>query len=35
MLRLLAGRVIELGLADACSHETIRRVLKKSASSRD
>lgn len=33
-VRLLAGRVIELGLADSCSHETVRRVLKKSASSR-
>lgn len=33
-MRLLAGRVIELGLADSCSHETVRRVLKKSGSSR-
>jgi transposase len=33
-VRLLAGRVVELGLADSCSHETVRRVLKKSASSR-
>lgn len=33
-VRLLAGRVVELGLADSCSHETIRRVLKKSGSSR-
>jgi len=33
-VRLLAGRVIELGLAESCSHETIRRVLKKSGSSR-
>jgi transposase len=33
-VRLLAGRVVELGLAAACSHETIRRVLKKSGSSR-
>lgn len=33
-MRLLAGRVVELGLADSCSHETIRRVLKKSGSSR-
>ena len=32
-MRLLAGRVVELGLADACSHETVRRVLKKSGSS--
>lgn len=28
-LRLLADRVVELGLAEACSYETIRRVLKK------
>lgn len=28
-LRLLAGRVVELGLAESCSHETVRRVLKK------
>ena len=28
-LRLLARRVVELGLADACSHETVRRVLKR------
>jgi transposase len=33
-VRLLAGRVVELGLAAACSHETVRRVLKKSTSSR-
>jgi transposase len=33
-MRLLAGRVVELGLAGSCSHETVRRVLKKSASSR-
>ena len=33
-VRLLAGRVVELGLAESCSHETIRRVLKKSGSSR-
>jgi transposase len=33
-MRLLAGRVVELGLAERCSHETIRRVLKKSGSSR-
>ena len=33
-VRLLAGRVVELGLAASCSHETIRRVLKKSGSSR-
>ena len=28
-LRLLAGRVVELGLAGQCSYETIRRALKK------
>jgi transposase len=28
-LRLLARRVVELGLADACSHETVRRVLRR------
>ncbi len=33
-MRLLAGWVIELGLAESCSHETVRRVLKKSGSSR-
>ena len=33
-VRLLAGRVVELGLAASCSHETVRRVLKKSGSSR-
>ena len=33
-VRLLAGRVVELGLAPRCSHETTRRVLKKSGSSR-
>jgi transposase len=33
-MRLLAGRVVELGLADSCSHETVRRVLKKSGSNR-
>jgi transposase len=33
-MRLLAGRVVELGLAPSCSHETVRRVLKKSGSSR-
>jgi transposase len=30
-LRLLAGRVVELGYADAVSHETVRRVLKKTS----
>lgn len=29
MMRLLAGRVVELGLAASCSHETMRRALKK------
>lgn len=33
-MRLLAGRVVELGLVESCSHETVRRVLKKRASSR-
>jgi hypothetical protein len=33
-VRRLAGRVVELGLADSCSHEPVRRVLKKSGSSR-
>jgi hypothetical protein len=28
-LRLLAERVVELGYADAVSHETVRQVLKK------
>jgi transposase len=28
-LRLLADRVVELKLAERCSHETVRRVLKK------
>jgi transposase len=33
-LQLLADRVVELHLADACSYETVRRVLKKTNSSR-
>jgi hypothetical protein len=33
-LRLLRARFVELGHADAISHETIRRVLKKTNSSR-
>ena len=33
-LRLLADRVVELGLAEECSYETIRRVLKKTPLSR-
>lgn len=28
-LRLLAGRVVELGIVDAISHETVRATLKK------
>ena len=32
-LRLLAGRVVELGLAEHISHETVRQVLKKTHSS--
>lgn len=30
-LRLLADRVVELELADHCSYETVRRVLKKTS----
>jgi transposase len=33
-LQLLADRVVALGLAEACSYETVRRVLKKTRSSR-
>jgi transposase len=33
-LRLLAGRVIELGLCESLSHETVRQHLKKTNSSR-
>jgi transposase len=33
-LRLLADRVVELGLVERCSRETIRRTLKKTPSSR-
>ena len=33
-LQLLADRVVALGLADSCSYETVRRVLKKTHSSR-
>lgn len=33
-LRLLADRVVELGYIDTVSHETVRRVLKKTNSSR-
>jgi transposase len=32
-LRLLADRMVELGYADALSYETVRRTLKKTASS--
>ena len=32
-VRLLADRVIELQLAEACSKDTVRRVLKKTLSS--
>ena len=28
-LRLLAGQVVELGIADSISHETVRKTLKK------
>ena len=27
-LRLLAGKVVELGIANSISHETVRRTLK-------
>ena len=33
-LRLLAGKVVELGLAPSLSHETVRLHLKKTLSSR-
>ncbi len=33
-LQMLADRVVQLQLADACSYETVRRVLKKTLSSR-
>lgn len=33
-LRLLAGRMVELGLVDSISHETVRQTLKKTSSSR-
>jgi transposase len=33
-LRRLAGRLVELEVVDAISHETVRRVLKKTRSSR-
>ena len=33
-LRLLANRVVELGLAEACSADTVRRVLKKPSANR-
>ena len=32
-LRLLAGRVVELGLTDRISHEAVRQILKKTNSS--
>ena len=32
-LRLLAGRMVELKLVDSLSHESVRRVLKKTTSS--
>lgn len=31
-LRMLAGKVVELGLTESISHETIRRILKKTKS---
>ncbi len=33
-MRLLADRMVELGYVDELSHETVRRTLKKTASSR-
>ncbi len=33
-LQLLAARVVELGLAETCSADTVRRVLKKMSSNR-
>ena len=33
-LRLLAGKVVELGFAESYSHETVRQTLKKTISSR-
>jgi transposase len=33
-LRLLAGKLVELEQVDAISHETVRRILKKTNSSR-
>ena len=33
-LRLLAGKVVELGLASSISHEGVRKRLKKTLSSR-
>jgi hypothetical protein len=33
-LRLLAGRLVELKIVDAIGHETVRRALKKTTSSR-
>jgi len=33
-LRLLAGKVVELGFSESISHETVRSVLKKTTSSR-
>ena len=32
-LRLLAGRIVELGIVEAASHMTVQRVLKKTNSS--
>ena len=33
-LRLLAGRLVELGIVESICHETVRRTLKKTPSSR-
>ena len=32
-LRLLAGKLVELGVVDSISHETVRQTLKKTRSS--
>jgi hypothetical protein len=33
-LRLLAGQVVELGIVDSISHETVRQMLKNGMTSR-
>ena len=34
MLRLLAGKLVELEQVDTISHETVRQLLKKTSASR-